>query len=415
MMVLLIGVLIYLAVYIFRSLTNNVSTTIAYQDTLEVELDTTGIIVREEKTLSGDGNIVEIVADEGSRVSVGQVLANLYPDSDALSNREELNMLQQELEDLQAILDDEGTTSSATLEQQIFQSVLSLRSQTVSGDLTSVENSTQSLRALVFQQESSASSDSTSLSASLAQSIEDLESQISTLSSQSGSTDTSLTASVSGLFSSETDGLEDSLTPSSILSMTPSQLTRAANLDVSTDGLIGKIVTSDKWYYAVIVDGSAASLLPEGSQVTARFSPDFTEEVTMTVEQQSNEGQEENGQIVLILSSDRYLSQVLSLREQSAQLITESYEGIRIPQKALHMEEGTSADPETGTETTGYEAGVYTMAGAQARYNPVSVVASGSDYYLVTPATTDSDHILRVGDTVIVSASGLYDGKVISE
>lgn len=406
MFILLAGVLLYLGIYAARSLTDSFATTIAYWDTLDVSMELTGVIVREEETLTGgSSDIVDIVAAEGARVAVGEKVALLYQDGAVLDRQEELSELKQELEQLQSILSSD-LEDMVELEQQILQSIVTLRQQAVHGELSALESNAQILRTLVLQQ-AFASSEDSSLTAALAQAISDLESQISALSAQPGSSTTALTSSVSGLFSRTVDGLESVLTPAALLDMSPSQLKAAVSAPALADGVIGKVVTGDVWYFAAIVDEEATDQLSKGDKLLLAFSSDFNEELSVEVEQL---GSQEDGQRVLVLSSDQNLSKVLQLREQTVELILTCYEGIRVPQKALRIEEQAGDDGETVQVT-----GVYTVVGARAQFNPVDIVAAGSDYYLVTPATEDSSHLLHAGDEVIVTASGLYDGKVVIE
>ena len=91
---------------------------------------------------------------------------------------------------------------------------------------------------------------------------------------------------------------------------------------------------------------------------------------------------------------------------QSASLIHESYSGIRVPTEALRVEDGVT--------------GVYCLVGMQAVFKPVDVVYQGSGYYLVEPSKKEDDtentssSRLRVGDSIIITAEELYNGKVIN-
>ncbi len=409
-LILLAGVLLYLGIYAFQSLTDPFTTTVAYQDTLDDSLDLVGVIVREEETLSGNSDIVNVVVSEGARVAVGEEVAQLYRDSSALANQQELSELEQELEQLNSILSS-SLENQVDLERQILQTILDLRQQAAAGEMSALETSAQNLRTLTLQYAlADSSEEDDGLTETINQAIDDLEEQISALSAQSTGGTTSLTSSSSGLFSQIVDGLESVLTPQAVLSMSPSQLEAALSAPASTDGLVGKVVTGDSWYYAAVITEEQAQVLSEGEELLMVLASSL--ELTMEVEQL---GAAEDGQLVLVLSGDRGLADVLALREQTAELVLERYEGIRIPQKALRIEEETTTDEETGESVTVQVTGVYTVVGVQAQFNPVEIVAAGSDYYLVTPATEDSDHLLRAGDEVIVQASGLYDGKVVVE
>ena len=97
------------------------------------------------------------------------------------------------------------------------------------------------------------------------------------------------------------------------------------------------------------------------------------------------------------------------LRAQNAELILESYTGLRIPKNALRVGEEQRL-------------GVYCRIGRQAWFKPVELLYQGEDYCLVQPgeiqAVRDSDYIfytLRAGDEAIVSAEELYNGKVLEQ
>ena len=132
---------------------------------------------------------------------------------------------------------------------------------------------------------------------------------------------------------------------------------------------------------------------------------------------------EENGKRLVILSCEEYLSITTLLRHQNAQIIFNSYDGIRLPKGALRVVTETLTDEE-GNEKEVSATAVYCRMGRLARLKPVTVLYQGEDYYLVEP-NTDSlqglsssmreSRTLRSGDEVILSASDLYDGKVIGE
>ena len=70
---------------------------------------------------------------------------------------------------------------------------------------------------------------------------------------------------------------------------------------------------------------------------------------------------------------------------------------------------------EDGTTQETQVQGVYCLVGREARFKPVEVVWQEEDYMLVRPAEgTGESRRLRSGDTVIIAAVDLYDGKVIN-
>ena len=111
---------------------------------------------------------------------------------------------------------------------------------------------------------------------------------------------------------------------------------------------------------------------------------------------------------------DTYLPQLTLLRKQSAQLVVDSVEGIRVPKDALRIRT-TEAEGEDGTITETKTLGVYCVVGMEARFKPVEMLYSGDGFALVRAAAPEDRESLRLrsGDEVIISAKDLYDGKVV--
>lgn len=434
MLILFAGVAVYLAVYAFQSLTDPFASVMAYQDSLDDSLEITGVVVRQEQLLSDGSAIMDIIPDEGERVAGGDPIAVLYQNSTALERKKELQRLEQELAQLEYALNNGNSLSDAAkLEQQIIESILTLRSDAAGGEFSSLENDALSLRTQILQHAFAYSASGDSASA-LAEGISRLTGQIAQLKQQAASDTSSIVSPHSGLFSAGVDGLESVLTPTALETMTAGELSAYIGADATVEGTpVGKLITGDRWYFAAVVDAAAAKRLLAGDTITVAFSKDFTGEIDMRVERIESE---DGGDWILVLSSNRHLKDMTMLRTQTVKLIFERYTGVRVPKEALHMETVVRTDEETGQETESQMIGVYTVVGGQAEFNLVDIVREGSDYYLLTPSkdartyaitTVDGKyrlyvpikqselHILRAGDQVITADTGLYDGKVVLE
>ena len=422
MFILLVAMVFYLAISAVQSFLDPFSTTLAYQDILDDGIEVTGVVIREEQALLGGSGIMALLPDEGARVAAGETVAVLYQSQDALDQKKQLQTLEMELEQLTYALSSGGNLSDAAkLEQQIISSILTLRANTAKGDLSSLETNTLTLRTQVLQRDFAYSASVDSASA-LTQSIAERKEQIAVLKDQVFVATTSIRAPRSGLFSGRSDGLERVLTPAMLETVTAAELKHLPE-GSEQEGVIGKLITGDKWYYAAVIEPAAAQRLQEGSTVVIAFSRDYTGEVSMTVERV---GPEEEDGCVLILSADRGLKEITLLREQTIDLILNRYTGIRIPKQALRMEPVSATGSEAEAENEKQVIGVYAVSGAQALFKPVEVVREGSDYYLVAPAGNSAwfqglsaseirMRTLRAGDEIIVTAADLYDGKVVLE
>ena len=422
MFILLAAVVFYLAISAVQSFTDPFSAALTYQDVLNDSAEITGIVVREEQVLSGGSGILDLLPDEGERVAAGETVAVLYQSQEALDRKQQLQSMELELEQLEYALRSGGNLSDAAkLERQIASSLLTLRTNMAAGNLSSLESDTLTLRSQMLQRDFAYSSSGNNAE-TLAQYVVDLEEQTNALRAQISSTTSSIRAPRSGLFSGRSDGLEQIITPGMLETLSAEQLLNLPAGTASSDS-VGKLITGDHWFFAAVVDSKVAARLKEGASITVAFSRDYTGEVDMTVERI---GREEADGCVLILSANRNLKNVTLLREQSVELIFHQYTGIRIPKQALRMETvnlpATDTQPETKTQVLG----VYALVGARAQFKPVDIIREGSDHYLVSPAK-DNDYfrtisaaeakvrVLRAGDEVIVSASNLYDGKVVLE
>ena len=422
MFILFAGVALYLAIYAVRTLSDPLTTAIAYQDVLDDAVEVTGLVVRQEQVLSNGAAIMDVLPDEGERVAAGETVAVLYQNSEALERERLLQTMELELEQLKYALNSGSSLSDAArLEQQIVDSILTLRVSAANDNLSSLKTDALSLRTQVLQRDFaySASADS---AVELKQAISDLTDQIELLKNQA-SYDTSLVkAPCSGLFSQVADGLESRLTPELLKRVSATQLESLADSSTPVaDDCVGKLITGDRWYFATVVDETTAARLLEGDTITAAFSRDFSGEVNMRVERI---GEPEDSGCVLILSSNRHLNDVTLLREQTVSLIFQRFTGGRVPKRTLRLETVSWVDPDTNTTMESKVTGVYTVVGARAEFKPVDIVREGSDFYLVAPAK-ESDYfrllptenakrrILRAGDEIIVTAPDLYDGKVV--
>ena len=213
------------------------------------------------------------------------------------------------------------------------------------------------------------------------------------------------------MFSGLVDGYESQLTPESVTQLTPSALQSLIDNPAGEDSTsLGKLITSDTWYFAANLPREAADRLKEGDRAVLRFSGELNRDVEMQVDRV---GATEGEVTLVVFSCNRYLTLTTLLRHQTAELIFESWEGLRIPKEALRLvdfvqEAGddSSAPPVTVTKT-----GVYAFVNGRSEFREVSVVHEGSDYYVVRPI---GRKILRNGDYIITEGTGLQDGLLIA-
>ena len=408
--VLVLGVLAYLAVYAVQGWTAQLQTALAYSAQVNVGVEASGIVVREEQVITGAGGYVDLVPNEGERVAAGGAVAILYQDASGLDTRQEIRTITAEIDQLAYALSS-GTdgVDTAKLDSAVLQSIVKLRSLAAGDDLSTLEDSALNLRTMVFKRDYTYGDGGEA--ESIAAIIGEKRAKLEALQSELSRVATTVYAPRSGVFSGVADGYEGLLDPESVRTMTPSRLKALLEGKVSAPaGAVGKLITGSTWYFAAVFPEDEAKGLVEGKKYTVSFSHDWFGSVSMTAEHISDK---EDGKVAVLFSARTKLADTTLLRVQTVDIVTRRLEGIRVPRQALRVVTETVTDKETGLETEVQRTGVYTVVGTQAEFQEVSVLYTDDNFYLVEPIDSSAARRLRAGDDVIVNSTGIYDGKVV--
>lgn len=405
----------YFGVQAVRYFADPLTTTLAYSYRVEESHNLSGYVVREEAVLPEESSgLLQIQREEGERVSDGGTVAVTYVDQAALDRQAEIEALELRCEQLryarEAAL---GAEVVQKLDAQIRQSLLDYRAALTAERYRDAEKQGASLRLQVLKRDYSGA-DTEELDAQIA----DVEAQIKNLRAQGEGKARRITADGSGLFSSVVDGYETVLTPERLGELLPSDLT-GVKPDSGTGSNVGKLVQGKCWYYAAAVSEDTALALQkaeqelerQGEHLLLRFAKGVERDLPVRI---ASVGEAENGRVVLVLEGDTYLAQLTLLRQQSAQVIYNTVEGIRIPKEALRIVNRTETK-EDGTEKEVQVTGVYSVVGLEAGFKPVEILYTGDHFILVEPnppADREAQR-LRAGEEIIVTARDLYHGKVV--
>lgn len=409
MVVFALVLCIYFGFYVFDTFNDPYSTTHTYQYTHSESTQANGVLIRAEQVLNAQGGIVELQCGEGEKVGVRQTVAYVYQDSQAQKDSAALEALAAEISVLESVLTSgAGVDSAAQMDENVLQAVVELRAGVARQDFSELDELVHDVKSHVIQRGLTYGEGVTAaeLKARLSQLRADYKSQ----SSSFAGSYSKVTAKNSGTFSALVDGLEDVLTPEGARSLTPSALESILDAGAGHVDAVGKLITDNRWYFAANLPEEVAEQFKPGSAALLRFSGDFDQDVEMRVEHIS---QPEGERVTVLFSTDRYLGQTTLLRFQSAELIFNSYSGLRIPKQALHMEKYTTTDEQTGQVTEHQMLGVYILIAGKAEFKQVRVVTESDEFYVVESVSTAAADALRAGDEVIVRAVGLYDGKLM--
>ena len=398
---------LYFGVYLYNSLSSPFSTTLAYSYTLLDSIRADGLLVRREQLLPDQSGIVEVTLAEGERAASGQTVALVYRDSQAQEDQARISSLQLEAEILSYAMSEPGDVESAArLDEGILNSLVSLRDAAARSDYSRLEEQVVDLKSGVLKRGCTYGEGVSP--ADLSTRLKALRGEIEALSHRSKADITRVRAPRSGVFSHLVDGLEN-LTPEDILNDPDPGRLRSLMEEVrpGVPGSVGKLITSDRWYFAAVIPAEAAGRLKEGGFATVRFSGDFSQELPMRVDRLVLGP---DGEASAVFSSDRYLARTTLLRSQTAEIIFGRYSGLRLPKEALRLVKETVTDRDTGEEKEISRLGVYTIVAGRTEFKDAEVVTEGSGYYILRPVGAGRK-ALRAGDEVIVRGTGLYSGQ----
>lgn len=406
MWVLFAGIAAYFALYAYHVLFRSYETAALYTYQAEDIVEGNGYLFRSESVLSGGSSLEEVVVGEGENVAKGDVIAVSYQDQEALSRSRELTALEKRMDALSYILGHAADSADSTaLNQNITDAITGIRYVAAGKDLTALPDKADTLKKLMFRRDYTYNG-----SSALSDEIRSISKDIDKLRKENQSTTKKVVAGVSGVFSGVVDGYEQIMKPDDVLGMTVSDLHTLANREVTVPSSLGKIVTEATWYCAVEMTKENAKRLREDSQVTLRFNG-MERKIPMTVRTISDV---ENGRVCVVLSGNRYLSEVTMLRNQTVDIIYGTASGYRVSKSAIYVDSGTG------------HPGVYRVFGTQARWVEVDLLWEGEDFYLIrqTPqydkdgnelemTSLEAARQLRAGAEIVVSGRDLYDGKVL--
>ena len=406
MLAITLGILVYFSFQIFNYFDNPLSTTMAYNYSVDECVEITGgyVIRREEVLPDDDSDLLRLQRKEGERVSSGGMVAMVYVDQASLDRQSEMESLAARIEQLEYAQESAyGYEANVKLDAQIAQSIRDVRGALAAGRLDTAASHTASLRAMVLKRDFSWSDleDVDTL-------LDTLRQELRTLRSQTAGSVRRISAPKAGLYSAVVDGYETVLMPESMEGLTPSQMA-SIQADPAVKSNVGKLILGDTWYYAAVMPAADIKTLREARDLSLRFSKGVERDLPVTIQ---SVGTEENGRSVVIFQGKTYLSHLTLLRQQSAQVITNTLEGIRVPKEALRILTKTKEN-EDGSTSQIQISGIYCIIGSEAWFKPVEILYNGEGFLLVQSASQDEKLRLRPGDEVIISAQDLYDGKVV--
>lgn len=404
-MLLITAVLVFFGVQVYHAMVQPMQTVTAMSTTVNDEISAVGYFVRAEVQISQSyRGLLQYTAAEGQKVARNDLFANVFDDPSAAETTAQIEGLTNRIETLQTALS--YSTQETSEDGRMV-------------DGASTENLSASIRSRIVEINTIADSRSY---AQMTETVSGLEhdiinrdfaftsyEEVETTIAQLSSTRTRLQNSIgerksgmytprAGYFSSAVDGYESVLTFQTLSGMSLEDYEKLDDYPVEIlPDVVGKVVTDFSWYFVTRLNRNDSDRLRVGQTVYLQFDATGELMVQARVDDLRWVG---SSDALAVFASDRELSSLISLRKQSARIIVNTYEGIKVPKDALRVDDE-------------YNMGVYVITGMYAEFKRITPVYETEDYYIVKSDPSKTSNLL-VFDEIIISGRNLENKKVIA-
>ena len=328
----LVLIIIYVLYAIFL-LTNEKSRVFTIEKSkLYLEETNTGYVIRNEKVVKGENykNGMEQIKTEGEKVSVKESVFRYYSQNEddlkqkILELDGQIQKVMQESENISSFLDVKN------IENQIDEKVSELNKLT---DNSKINEFKKEINELVYKKAKMVGENSKQGSF-----LKDLINQRANLEASLNSGAEYVKAPMSGIVSYRVDGLEETLTPNNLDTLTGEYLN---NLNLKTGKIVatndeaGKIIDNFTCYIATISKSEQAKQAKVGDSVKVRISSSL--ELSSKITNIKQEGEDE---YLIVLEINKGISELTNYRKISFDLIWLSYTGFKVPNQAIVEKDG---------------------------------------------------------------------------
>ncbi len=383
----------YIGYQAYQAFYNPVRTVSAVYTEVDDTISMNGCVVRDENIFSAAySGVLDVSLYEGERASNGSLIATVYKDAASAANSHKAAELDEQINQLTTLYSQSGENYDIdAANDDIFDCAKALVEMQQNSIFESIEAYSDDIQMQTMLREYIYSDKSKLLSV-----IDGLKKEKEALGAGKGIVKR-IYSPYAGFFSQHTDGYENSLDSKFILSATPDEFSDVCNGDaVAETGGIGKLIKSNIWYYAAVIDESEAKRLKEGSDMKLKFADKELPEVVAELVRLS---EAKNGKVLVVFECNSHIGYFTKTRKINAQAIVTTYSGLKVPREALRVDENGRN-------------GVYCLIDSQVKYKPVNIIFEKDSYYISKYDTSDTKSLLLY-DEIVVSAKNLKNRKVI--
>lgn len=387
----------YVGYQVLRLRSKTFETQTAEYDSVLETIRTEGFALRDELTipLMSDGVLVYNY-DDGDKIGITSVLAYEYDSEEAAQNKQRMDEMQIELENLLTIQDMQGSGNSnlELLSNQINEKANNLIDLADTGITEGLSEVKEDLTFL-FNKKQVALKEGESFEKRMIY----LENQLAYLEESTGEPLRSIETPAEGYFSKLVDGYENLYTTEYLNDMTLEDFDYLNSMEAVRQGeYVGKIVKNQNWYFIVAIDNDDMELFYQNTYATLDFG--FANGETMEAQIYKTIPFDEEDRSIVIFRCKEIDENLLGLRRQSVDISFKTYSGLKVSREALCYEQSI--------------VGVYVLErDAIVRFKPISIIRNQGSYVLCEGIGEDSNCLKRF-DEVILNGGDLQDGQKIN-
>lgn len=393
-LVLGLFLLAYIGYQAYRALYNPVRTVSAVYTEVDDSVQIDGYVVRDESVMTRNfsSGVLEMNMYEGERVASGSAVAVVYADEASAQKSYEAAEINEQINRLTTLYSQSGESYDIDAANDRISewaiALVKMQQESVSGTTDAIVEELKMqtlLREYIYRDK-----------AELLSVIDELRAEKSKLGA-AASIIKRVYAPRAGYFSQNTDGYESVLSSKLVLNSTPSEFSETCGKYATPDGnAIGKLISSNKWYFAAVIDEKSASRLDEGDVMTLKFNDKSLPEVEGEIVRLT---EPENEKVLVAFLCNTHISSFTKVRKITAQAIVKTYSGLKVPREALRVSEDG-------------QNGVYCLIDSQVKFKPIEIIFEKDSYYVSKYDSSDTKSLLLY-DEIVVSAKNLENKKIV--
>ncbi len=397
LVILLIMFFVVYPIFVFDGTNTVMNTQTAVKKTVYNTIDVKAFAVRQEVNINNSytGTIVPAVSD-GSKVAIGDTVADIYPDNTSAENAARILQLKDEINYYSSVASSVGSTFRTDLDHYrntVSADLFSLSQSIENGELSEIADKAHTLRQSIVKKQIAMGAQP-----EVSPVLDTLKAEYENL-KKSTVPASSITADCSGYYVNTSDGYENAADFSSVTDMTMDDVTAALNYTPTavSSGNVGKLITDFNWYLVCNTTLERLGEIEAGSDVVVTFANSPVDELKMHIEAvNQNTGTDV---VTLILRSNIMDEDIADLRIETVKIRVDSFTGLAVDRHALRTVDGVK--------------GVYVKVGNIAEFRKVNIIYS-DESFILSSAPEGERGYLELYDEIIPEGVDLYDSKLLN-